>query len=166
MSTRCNVVIKDDMDALYFYRHSDGDPEGVKDTLSTLVSWYNKGLIRRNASQSSGWLVLLGMQESRMFTYVPIEKRIKNGNAYATVDPKLSEIKPTDTLHEWKIGAYEPTRQLHGDIDFLYTIDLTLKGEIKCTYETVEYTEGSNYEQGFVNKKTLECDDTLNEVVK
>ena len=26
---------------------------------------------------------------------------------------------------DWKVGAYEPTTGIHGDIEYLYTIDLT-----------------------------------------
>ena len=38
--------------------------------------------------------------------------------------PTLTE--PTATKHDsgWQVGAYEPTTDIHGDIDYLYTLDL------------------------------------------
>lgn len=107
MSTRCNVIIKDNSDKLYFYRHSDGYPEGVAETLNAFMDRLKSGEIRNNVSQSAGWLIILGHEEYA-----------ENRKLY----PEHSS---------WKVGAYEPTTALHGDIEFLYEIDLkakTLKG--------------------------------------
>ena len=101
MSTRCNVVIKDSYgDELIFYRHSDGYPEGVKESLNTFLNMVKQGLIRDNAVQSAGHLILIGHEEYNKF---------KNGSM------------------GWKVGAYEPTTRIHDDIEFLYTIDLEKK---------------------------------------
>lgn len=98
MSTRANIAIKGDFDdVIYFYRHSDGYPEGTLPTLKTFLKWRKEGKISENVEQSSGWLILLGNQE------------------YGSPE------SPDD---DWKVGAYEPSTGIHGDIEFLYLIDL------------------------------------------
>lgn len=109
MSTRANIIItKPSWDEkLYFYRHSDGYPEGVQPTLDKFVELINTGKLRPSVSQSSGWLILLGTLEYKG-------------------EIKISELigDDTDDFHGWKIGAYEPTTCLHGDINHLYIIDM------------------------------------------
>ena len=125
MSTRANILFKDEWgDELWFYRHSDGYPKGVKPTLSKFVDWVVDGKIRDNISQACGWLILLGAKEY---------------SVYWDIDTSETKEKPTmfepsgNVLSSWKCGAYEPTTQQHGDIEFLYTVDfkertVTVKG--------------------------------------
>ena len=94
MSTRCNVVVKYGQDELYFYRHSDGYPSSVLPSLEPLMDELRKGGLRNNISQFAGWIIVLGHEEYGSK---------KDG---------------------WKVGAYEPTTGQHGDIEYLYTIDL------------------------------------------
>lgn len=47
MSTRASVVIKDDMDMLFFYQHSDGYPSG-------LGEWLSKFLLTEEAKTHQG----------------------------------------------------------------------------------------------------------------
>ena len=89
MSTRANVVIKTQHDKLWFYRHSDGYPEGAMPTLQKFIGWVREG---------------------------------KSGYA------KLDTIKD---LPDWKVGSIEPTTRIHGDIEYLYVIDLDKK-TISC----------------------------------
>ncbi len=98
MSTRCNVVIKDKHDKLIFYRHSDGYPEVTGESLKVFLEWVTSGKIRDNVSQAAGWLIILGHEEYKK-----------------------------DGLTGWKVGAYEPTTEIHGDIEYLYEIDLSAK---------------------------------------
>lgn len=100
MSTRANIIIKDEYDKLIFYRHSDGYPEGTLPTLEKFVDMVKDGKIRRNVEQASGWLIVLGREE------------------YA--DEGLLE----NDYYGWKVGAYEPSTCIHGDIEYLYIIDL------------------------------------------
>ena len=108
MSTRANVIIKDGSEKLFFYRHSDGYPEGVKDTLDAFCRMIEDGEIRRNVGQAAGWLIILGHEEYAM------SRRMYNHT-------------------KWKVGAYEPTTGLHGDIEHLYEVDLN-----KATWEEVK----------------------------
>lgn len=103
MSTRANIIIKDEWDKLYFYRHSDGYPEVTLPSLNQFLDMVKEGKIRDNASQSAGWLIIIGHEEYR----------------------QVREDYPEHT--EWKVGAYEPTTNLHGDIEHLYVIDLEKK---------------------------------------
>lgn len=99
MSTRANIIISDEFEKLYFYRHSDGYPEHTFEDLKEFCNEYKIGRLRNNASQSAGWLVIRGHKE------------------YWS--------KPEDMKYmKWKVGAYEPTSELHGDIEYLYLIDL------------------------------------------
>jgi len=104
MSTRCNIKVTDGEDTLWFYRHSDGYPEGAMPLLKTFMEYVKSGAIRDNLSQACGWLIYLGAKE-----YGLHEPDIKIG------------------FNGWKVGAIEPTIGQHGDIEYLYTIDLQKK---------------------------------------
>ena len=103
MSTRANIIIKDNYDELWFYRHSDGNPEVTEKSLQVFMKWLKDGKIRNNVGQAAGWLITLGNKEYG-------QNRQPDG--------------PQD-FSSWKVGAYEPTVGRHGDIEYLYTIDLT-----------------------------------------
>lgn len=123
MSTRCNVVVKDRWYELWFYRHSDGYPSVAVKSLKKFLRWLIDGKIRDNATQASGWLILMGAEE-----YL-IETKYEDG-AFST-SPKPTLTEPLGGLDGWKCGAYEPTKGEHGDIEYLYIIDLQAK-EILC----------------------------------
>jgi hypothetical protein len=129
MSTRCNVRIKEDLNEVWLYRHSDGYPEGVKPTLSKFIKNIVDGKIRNNASQSAGWLILFGADEY--------------GEHWKT-EKKYSREEVLNPVHDWKCGAYEPTTGKHGDIHFLYTINMsdktiTIKNICAETEEVISY---------------------------
>ncbi len=94
MSTRANIIIKDNYSKLFFYRHSDGYPEGTLPSLNVFLDRVKQGKIRDNVSQAAGWLIAIGMEEQ---------------------------------YYSWKVGSYEPTTGIHGDIEYLYIIDLESK---------------------------------------
>ena len=96
MSTRANIIIKDRHSKLWFYRHSDGYPEGTMPTLEKFLQYVKDGKIRNNVGQAAGWLIIIGHDE------------------YGSQTPD----------ENWEVGAYEPTTGQHGDIEYLYTIDL------------------------------------------
>ena len=108
MSTRANIIITDSYgDKLIFYRHSDGYPEGTMPTLEKFLDLVKEKKIRDNVEQAAGWLIIIGHAE------------------YNTPE----NIYPEDLkdLFDWKVGAYEPSIHIHGDIEWLYTIDLSAK---------------------------------------
>jgi hypothetical protein len=138
MSTRANVIIKESYSyrsnngrtvnrssELIFYRHHDGYPEGTLPTLNIFLDWIRTGKIRKDLSQSAGWLIVLGAVE-----YASIPKyKLDKDNKYADLD----SIEPPQ---DWKSGSYELTTQIHGDIEYLYTIDLN---ELSIKIESVSY---------------------------
>lgn len=111
MSTRANIIVTDGYDKLWFYKHCDGYPEGALPTLKKFMAAVKDGTIRENPGQAAGWLILLGAEEYDVQadftqkTYKEDGSREKN----------------------WKVGAIEPTIGQHGDIEFLYTLDLDKK---------------------------------------
>ncbi len=120
MSTRCNVIIKDQDSELIFYRHSDGYPSCIIPSLEKLMGWLKSDLIRDNVSQFSGWLIRLGASEYE------------------------APSEPSGGFAGWKVGAYEPTTAIHGDIAYLYVIDLVDKKI---------YIDGQDYEYSGVFKE-------------
>lgn len=131
MSTRANVILfdtwtshegKKHTEKLYFYRHSDGYPEGVKETLDKFCNLIKDKKIRNNLSQSAGWLIMIGASEYDYVRGYGSEDYGKPANSI------LSEM--VDSPPDWKAGAYEPTTGLHGDIEHLYIVDVQ-KGEWK-----------------------------------
>lgn len=137
MSTRANVIIKETYSytnekkeliehesKLFFYRHSDGYPEGAMPTLSIFMKWLKSGKIRADIQQASGWLILLGAMEYATIPDYEKEEPSSYGSQYGIVE---SIKDPKD----WKVGAYEPTDAIHGNIEYLYVIDLNKK-ELTC----------------------------------
>ena len=117
MGTRANIVLKSgDETPLWFYRQSDGYPEGALPTLLTFMDWLKSGRIRDCIGQAAGWLVILGHAE------------------YAGRDYGPKQLEPANPPNGfcWKVGSIEPTNWgQHGDIEFLYTIDMD-KGTLIC----------------------------------
>ena len=113
MSTRCNVVVQyiersqfgewlhDEAQDLIFYRHCDGNPNSVFQSLDPILQGINKGTLRIHPSQVAGWIIVAGHYEYS-------NKRTLKG--------AISD--------GWKCGAYEPTCSIHGDIEYLYTLKL------------------------------------------
>lgn len=115
MSTRCNVVVTDEFGAkIMFYRHSDGYPSGVAPTLGEFLRLVKTNRLRDNAEQSAGWLIVLGYEEYSQGDY---------GNDLA----KMRGNTEGTNMSGWKVGAYEPSTGIHGDIEYLYEIDLKAK---------------------------------------
>jgi len=128
MSTRAQIIITDGQDELWFYRHSDGYPEGTMPTLEKFLSWVKEGRIRDNVEQAAGWLILIGAKE-----YSHEYKLDVNGKL-GRVDKENLFEPGSDPMMGWKCGAYEPCCPVvHGDIEYLYTVDLKKKA---VTYYT------------------------------
>jgi len=131
MSTRANIILKEGNNSLYFYRHSDGYPKGTMPTLNKFIGWLKAGKIRNCLQQGSGWLIVLGALEYNTIPEHETEKETIHGREYINVN--------FDTMKEpkdWKVGAYEPTTCIHGDIEYLYTIDLVKK---ELTVQKVDF---------------------------
>lgn len=123
MSTRTNVIIESKKynEKLYFYRHSDGYPEGTLPTLQIFMDWLKRDIIRDNVPQSAGWLIMLGAIEYNTFPEYKLEKPLWEGHK------PYGDIQSIQEPKDWKIGAYEPTTGMHGDIAYLYIINLDNK---------------------------------------
>ena len=109
MSTRCNIKLVEGDEVLWFYRHSDGYPEVAMVLLEEFMGHVKSGAIRSDLSQAGGWLIYFGAKE------------------YGFKDPNIE-----DGYGGWKVGSIEPTTAQHGDIEYLYTLDLieqTIKTE-------------------------------------
>ncbi len=117
MSTRANIKLVDsNKDELWFYRHSDGYPEETMPLLEKFLKLVEEGKIRDNVGQAAGWLIMFGAKE-----YETNHKGEKH-----------DITEPNDNAYDgWKVGAIEPTTGEHGDIDYLYTIDLEHKTIIR-----------------------------------
>ncbi len=126
MSTRAQIKIVDASgDSLLFYRHSDGYPEGTMPTLNKFLKWVKEGRIRDNVEQAAGWLIIIGALEY-------FEQAKKHEDLYGKV--QLGEPGARESGMGWKVGAYEPATCIHGDIEWMYTVDL---GKKKITKKQV-----------------------------
>ena len=104
MSTRAQIIIKNEVEELWFYRHSDGYPSVTLQSLNRFLKWVKEGKLRDNPSQSAGWLILLGAQERK------------------------TKKEPTLGICGWEVGAYEPcVPNSCGGIVWEYIIDLDKK---------------------------------------
>ncbi len=135
MSARANIIIKDRYEKLYFYRHCDGYPEEVMPSLNKFLKMVKKNQIRDNVSQSAGWLIIIGAIEYQTIPkelFLNKENFLKNSwEQKEEGELPISEFIPDD----WKVGAFEPTTGIHGDIEYLYVIDLEKKEIIEVPGE-------------------------------
>lgn len=129
MSTRANIILKEGSEQLFFYRHSDGYPEGCLPLLEKFLSWVKGRNLRADLSQSAGWLIILGAIE---YNTIPKFRTEETGFPGGKVYGDIKSVEPpANNGSDWKVGAIEPTTGIHGDIEWLYTIDLAA--------ETLEY---------------------------
>lgn len=136
MSTRANIILKEGNEKLFFYRHSDGYPKGTLPTLEKFLNWIKEGKVRTDLQQASGWLIVLGAIEYNAIPKYKVVVEHKYNRDWEDTD--IDSIEPPT---DWKVGAYEPTTGLHGDIEYLYTIDLEKK-EIKVQEADCDYKTG------------------------
>ena len=101
MSTRCNVVVKDEHgQELWFYRHGDGYPESVLPSLQPLIDKVNDGTLRGNLVQFSGWIIKQGIDEYK----------------------ELLEKHPE--MYGWKVGATSPQPNNTGTLSTCIPLNL------------------------------------------
>ena len=149
MSTRANIIINDNYDKLYFYRHSDGYPKGTVPTLRKFLNLIKQGKIRNNISQASGWLVILGAEEYKHNQITRLEN-VNSWDDLTEEEQKTWDNKISSYPKNWKVGAYEPTNNLHGDIEYLYTVNIeTLEiciSSVQCNHgsDTQHFTKLTN----------------------
>jgi hypothetical protein len=125
MSTRAGIIIKDSYNEVHFYRHSDGYPDGTMPTLNIFLRWLKDGVIRNDAMQSAGWLVIIGAMEYN--TIPEVAKTLEPSYGGRMVEK--CNLDTLDAPTGWKVGSYEPTTNVgnHGDLEYIYTIDLNKK---------------------------------------
>lgn len=138
MSTRANIAVIDrNTDPewpILLYKHGDGYPDGVKRELDTFVGWVNDRRLRQSPSQSSGWLILLGIKQNLQYHTEEWSKMFVDsvGNpSYAdckAAGERLTAISlepgpPGDGI-QWQVGAYEPTEYIAGDADWYHVVYL------------------------------------------
>ena len=132
MSTRANIIIKERFGhELWFYRHSDGYPEGTLPTLKKFLRWVKEGRIRDNAEQAAGWLIIIGAEE---YKDRHLNQNYPYGDNYIDYQGFIPSEPGPKEMFTWKVGAYEPAVGEHGDIEYLYTVDLDTK---QITYKEV-----------------------------
>jgi hypothetical protein len=100
MSAHATIKVFDSKQEFFFYRHMNGDPEGLKPILSEFIKKLRSGVYRDNAQQTAPWLILLG--------YIELHE----------------DELPTP---QWKAGTIDITSKIHDDSDYYYEIDLTTK---------------------------------------
>ena len=119
MSTRCNIVIKDDKnyDPIYVYHHCDGYPEGVGAELKYIIeNMYTEAFINRTS---------------------------------------IANLLCDYPSH---YGPYEMSNDIHGDIDYLYVLEVL--PDFKIKYRCIDVPFGVEY-----NYDTLENCELIEECI-
>lgn len=121
MSTRAQIIVKDERQELWFYRHSDGYPDGALPLLEKFLNYVKDGSIRVNVEQAGGWLILLGADEYN-------EKYDSKSGKFVKKETLVVPNKE-DLCAGWKCGSIEPCacNRQHDDIQYLYTVNLVDK---------------------------------------
>lgn len=128
MGTRANIILKDSYDKLYFYKHYDGYPSGTLPIIEEFLKMIKSGKIRNNVHQSNGWLIMLGAIDLHCIDY-----NSKTGRTSEKRVTLKNLVKDKKSMNSWKVGSIEVTTDIHGDIEYLYIIDVE-----KQTVEVIE----------------------------
>jgi hypothetical protein len=81
------------------------------------MSWVQEEKIRDNVEQAAGWLILIGAREyDEIYT--------GEGEIGYKKKPDLTVPGDKENHSGWQCGAYEFSTCIHGDIEYLYTLDL------------------------------------------
>jgi hypothetical protein len=86
------------------------------------------GATRANVSQAGGWLIILGAIEYQTLPEGLFPENKKN--VLDRTDDVIETVLDNLSFTDWKVGAYEPTTRIHGDVEFVYVLDLA-KSEIR-----------------------------------
>lgn len=126
MSTRAQIFVTDNdsiqqehPQGILLYRHSDGGPDDVKVTLGEFINMVKNGKIRDNCEQAAGWLIHIGREEFAEYRNDPV------------VGGSMG----------WKVGAYEPSCCLHGDIEYFYIVNVEMKTVQYCDVHEAEHNK-------------------------
>jgi hypothetical protein len=112
---------------LFFYRQSDGNPERVLPVLRVYMKWIREGKLRNNLGKCAGWLTILGAIE---YNNIPKYLYFKEKLGYVELNTILMP-------RNWRCGGFEPATGIHGDIEYLYEIDIN---NLELTVKKVSYT--------------------------
>lgn len=134
MSTRAQIIFQDGSETLMLYRHSDGCPDCCGKDLVEFVQDYKTGAMRDNISQSAGWLVVRGHVEYKG-AEMPLTTFAGKVISEALPNRIGQRPDPNNGYDGWKVGAYEPTTCMHGDVEYIYIIDLQ-KNTLSCRQPT------------------------------
>ena len=119
MGTIANVLLLGNEDSqsggVWFCKSCDGMPANVLEELTPLLIWTQQGRIRADASQSAGWLVLIGRQ-----LYQNLGGSLQFDFPFS---PNIVPYEPP-ARDSWKVGYYEPCPGLCEYANFLYIIKL------------------------------------------
>lgn len=116
MSTRAMIIIQEDLERLYYYRHNDGYPECVLSDLKKIMDYVRNKHIQSEISDIAYWLQIIGHVEN----YINNDPTICNQN---------KEI----------LGYYRPvSNKIHG-IQYEYIFDIKL---MAITYYKVNAITG------------------------
>ena len=114
---------------LFFYRQADGNPEGIMPVLKVFLRWIKEGKLRNSLGQCGVWLIILGAIEYNVIPkFLYFKEKLGSDELNKIPMPKV-----------WKGGSFEPTVGIHGDIEFLYEIDIN---EAKLSVKKVTYVGG------------------------
>jgi hypothetical protein len=112
---------------LFFYRQSEGNPELVLPILRVFMKWIKEGKLRGNLGQCSGWLTILGAIEyNNIPKYLYFKEKLGYTELNTVLMPRI-----------WKCGGFEPTTGIHGDIEYLYELDIN---NLELNVKKVSYT--------------------------
>ncbi len=115
MGTRASIRIKDQFGCeLWFIRPYDGFPGHTMPSLQRLMGWVRAGHLRDCASEASTWLILLGIRSHVSGLAAQVKGYSKD----------VTQMEPL--THDRDVGSYQVTNMRHGDIDYLYELDLSL----------------------------------------
>lgn len=110
MGTRANLHVTDEFGGeLWYYRGHDGWPDATMPILQTLMGWVRDGILRPSVVETSGWLILLGIQVAARSRLIPRPQNI-------------AEITPE--TYGRCVGVLDVTTGRHDDINYLYELDL------------------------------------------
>jgi hypothetical protein len=111
LATRCNVIVEDNGGyRIFMYRHNDGYPESVLPALAPILS-----ALRNNKDKDNS--------HDNIFVQSRLERIADLKKSAAYVAAKIEDIEETIN-GEKTYRPFEFTTDIHGDIEWLYTLNV------------------------------------------
>ena len=134
---------------ILIYRHSDGYPDGVEQTVRKFLSIAEASPYRDDASRLSPWLLLLGTREYSQYARAKDWKDYDDSllkHPFGAYNAPNIEAFMGSSFTSWKAGSYEPSSCVHWDIEWVHIVNTST---LQWSPHKVTWRGDDNFDRNF-----------------